>query len=164
MKKLFAALLSSALVISMSAAPASATIQGNLLDPNKTSDQTSVIYTVDPAYMVMIPTKVNLGESASVRAIGVKVKKGSRVVVKLTDTSGTNGAFTVKTREGAELEYAINDGTKEISVNDTILSVNPENSADGSTVLEFKTKGTAQFAGEYEGTVTFSVAVEGPRT
>lgn len=163
MKKLFAALLSSALVISMSAAPASATVNGNIIKPGSSSqsEATSVNYTVAPEYTVVIPPTVQLGEKpVEVYAMDVRVPKGKQVVVRLSDTSDANQAFKVKTDEGAELEYTVKKEEQEISVGAAILAVNPENGPHGSSFLSFETKGTAPFAGEYKGTVTFSVSVE----
>ena len=114
---------------------------------------------------VVIPPTVQLGEKrVEVYATEVKVAKGKQVVVRLSDTSDTNQAFKVKTGEGAELEYTVKKEEQEISVGAAVLTVNPENGPNGNAFLAFETKGTTPFAGEYKGTVTFSVSVEDVRS
>ena len=120
----------------------------------------SVTYDVAPTYTVTIPATVELGETAEIKAENVVVEKGSQVEVKLTDTSEANNSFKLKSNEGAELAYTVNNGTNNISVGDTVLAVNPDDTSTGAATLIFTQSGEAEFAGDYSGTVTFTVSVE----
>lgn len=119
-----------------------------------------VACTVAPSYTVTIPESVTLGGTATISAEGVVVDKGQQVEVRLTGTSGADNAFTLQTAEGATLDYAITSGETPINVGDTVLTVNPDTSAAGSAALSFKAPESAFFAGNYSGTVTFTVSVE----
>ena len=126
---------------------------------------TTITYSVAPMYTVTIPASVTLGNDATVSASGVKVAKGSQVVVKISGTSEAGNAFKVKTGEGAELAYTVKNGTKAIGVGDAILTVNPDSAIDGSgasgsATLTFTLNDTVKYAGIYTGTVTFTVSVE----
>ena len=124
------------------------------------SISTQISYSVTPTYTVTIPATVDLGETAEIKAENVVVEKGSQVEVKLTDTSEADNSFKLKSNEGAELAYTVNDGTNDISVGDTVLSVNPDNSDTGTANLSFVKQGNEAYAGTYKGTVTFTVSVE----
>lgn len=158
MKKLLSLVLSMVMVLSLSVTAFAAEInQGS--DPKTGS--TTVTYTVNPVYTVTIPATVTLGGSAvEVKAEGVKVNKGSRVVVKLTGTSESDNAFRVKTAEGAVLTYTVQKNSADVAINDTVLAVNPETADTGSTALSFVAPASVTYAGTYTGTVTFTVSVE----
>ena len=113
-----------------------------------------------PTYTVTIPATVELGETAEIKAENVVVEKGSQVDIKLTDTSEADNSFKLKTDEGAELAYTVNNGTNDISVGDTVLTVNPDNSDTGTANLSFVKQGSEAYAGAYKGTVTFTISVE----
>ena len=113
-----------------------------------------------PTYTVTIPATVELGDTAEIKAENVVVEKGSQVEVKLTDTSEDDNSFKLKSNEGAELAYTINNGTNNISVGDTVLAVNPDNSDTGTANLSFVKQGNEAYAGAYKGTVTFTISVE----
>lgn len=124
------------------------------------STSTQITYSVAPTYTVTIPATVDLGETAEIKAENVVVEKGSQVEVKLTDTSEANNSFKLKSNEGAELAYTVNNGTNNISVGDTVLAVKPDDTSTGAATLIFTQSGEAEFAGDYSGTVTFTVSVE----
>ena len=127
----------------------------------KTSYQyCTVNYAVAPSYTVTIPQTVTLGETVTIKAENVVLEEDKQLEVTITGTSGDNNAFTVKSAEGAVLEYTVTkaDGTK-VSLNDKILTVNPDNTDTDSTTLTFNTPGKAKFSGEYKGTVTFNVSI-----
>ena len=124
------------------------------------STSTQISYSVAPTYTVTIPATVELGETAEIKAENVVVEKGSQVEVKLTDTSEDDNSFKLKSNEGAELAYTINNGTNDISVGDTVLAVNPDNSDTGTANLSFVKQGNEAYAGAYKGTVTFTVSIE----
>ena len=121
----------------------------------------TVNYAVAPTYTVTIPETVTLGHTATIKAEDVILEEEKQLKVKLTGTSGENNAFKVKSAEGAELEYTVNDGTKDISIDETVLTVNPDNSANGSATLKFNAPSDSDiiYAGKYTGTVTFTVSV-----
>ena len=125
-----------------------------LVIPSKRS--VTVEYNVDPTYTVTIPAMVALGETATIKAENVVVPKGKQVEVALTTANG----FTVATPQGAELGYTVKNGETTVNEGDTVLTVNPDNGKTGETTLTFTTPETVKFAGDYTGTVTFTIAVK----
>ena len=125
-----------------------------LVIPSKRS--VTVEYTVDPTYTVTIPATVALGETATIKAENIVVTKGKQVEVTLTNANG----FKVKTEQGAELGYTVTIDGDAVAENDTVLAVNPDNGKTGETTLKFVAPETAQFAGDYTGTITFIIAVD----
>lgn len=122
--------------------------------------QMNVTYTVQPSYTVTIPASVTLGEKATVSASGVKINKNQNLIVKLTGTSGNNNAFTV-TANGAELAYTVKNGTTDIAVGSEVLNVNSTTASNKlSAELSFVAPTSTTYAGNYTGTVTFTVSVE----
>lgn len=115
----------------------------------------TVEYNFDPTYTVTIPATVALGETATIKAENVVVAKGKQVEVALTNANG----FTVATPQGAELGYTVKNGETIVNEGDTVLTVNPDNGKTGETTLTFTTPETVKFAGDYTGTVTFTIAV-----
>ena len=124
-----------------------------LVIPSKRS--VTVEYNVDPTYTVTIPATVALGETATIKAENVVVAKGKQVEVALTNANG----FTVATPQGAELGYTVKNGETIVNEGDTVLTVNPDGGKTGETTLTFTTPETVKFAGDYTGTVTFTIAV-----
>ena len=125
-----------------------------LVIPSKHS--VTVEYTVAPTYTVTIPATVALGATATIKAENVVVPKGKQVEVVLTDANG----FTIATPQGAELGYTVKNGETEVNEGDAVLTVNPDGGKTGETTLTFTTPETAQFAGDYTGTVAFTIAVK----
>ena len=124
-----------------------------LVIPSKRS--ITVEYTVAPTYTVTIPATVALGETATIKAENVVVPKGKQVEVALTNANG----FTVATPQGAELGYTVKNGETTVNEGDAVLTVNPDGGKTGETTLTFTTPETVKFAGDYTGTVTFTIAV-----
>ena len=124
-----------------------------LVIPSKRS--VTVEYNVDPTYTITIPATVALGETATIKAENVVVPKGKQVEVALTNANG----FTVATPQGAELGYTVKNGETTVNEGDTVLTVNPDGGKTGETTLTFTTPETVKFAGDYTGTVTFTIAV-----
>ena len=116
---------------------------------------TTVTYQVDPTFTVTIPATVALGETATIKAENVVVAKGKQVEVKLTNAND----FTVTTPQGASLTYTVKNGETIVNEGEKVLTVNPDNGKTGQTTLKFVAPETAQFAGDYTGTVTFTIAV-----
>lgn len=156
---------------------------------DKDGKSTTVTYTVAPAYTVTIPASVTIGSdgstTATVSAEGVKIAKGYQVKVELTGINETtdesnntisDDKFTVKTKEGASLTYTVKKDNDTISKGGTVLTVasglNNETGQDGSltgaskgsATLTFALADTVEYAGEYSGTVTFTVSVENVST
>ena len=119
------------------------------------SRMVTVEYNVDPTFTVTIPSTVALGETATIKAENVVVAKGMQVEVALTNANG----FTVATPQGASLTYTVKNGETIVNEGDTVLTVNPDNGKTGETTLTFTTPETVKFAGDYTGTVTFTIAV-----
>ena len=151
MKKLFALILTVAMLFSLSVT-AFAAVDQDSQDP---SGAMNVTYTVAPTFTVTIPASVALGEDATISAENVVVAKGEQVEVTLTNANG----FKVATPQGAELGYTVKNGETTVNEGDTVLTVNPDNGKTGETTLTFTTPETAKFAGDYTGTLTFTIAV-----
>ncbi|MDO5152749.1 MAG: hypothetical protein Q4D50_05245 [Eubacteriales bacterium] len=188
MKKLLSLVLALTLALSLSVTAFATGVEGdtgtdntNTFSPGDTGGKdTTVTYTVAPAYTVTIPASVTIGSSGSITATvsaeNVKVAYGKQVVVKLTGINNTTSdtTFTVETKEGASLTYTVkkDNDTDTISKGDTVLTVasglNNETGQDGtltgaskgSATLTFALADTVQYAGTYSGTVTFTVSVE----
>jgi hypothetical protein len=100
-----------------------------------------------------------LGNSVTVSAADVVVEYGKAVNVTLSGTSETDNSFMLRTKQGAELSYTVKKGEAAVNVGDTILSVIP-GSDKTSAELTFVEPASYTYAGLYEGTVTFTIAVE----
>ena len=124
-----------------------------LVIPSKRS--VTVEYNVDPTYTVTIPATVALGETATIKAENVVVAKGKQVEVTLTNAND----FTVTTPQGASLTYTVKNDETTVNEGDTVLAVNPDGGKMGETTLKFVAPETVKFAGDYTGTVTFTIAV-----
>ncbi len=109
-----------------------------------------------PTYTVTIPETVTIGETATISAQDVVVNKGSCVNVSLTDSD-----FKMKTDKGAEFAYTVTKDGNQVAVGDTVLAVEPGEINSGSAELAFNLADdeVIQYAGEYKGTVTFTIAV-----
>ena len=128
-------------------------------DPNPAS--TTVTYSVDPGYIVTIPTAVKLSDKNNVNdavsASEVRLLKGSKIVVSLADTNDFklyNG--------GASIDYQVSNTAGKLAKGDTVK----EFTADGSETLTFAKidKETVQYAGDYTGSLVFDIAVESGNT
>ena len=127
---------------------------------NLTEQTVTVEFVQGPTYTVTIPESVSLGEAAEIKAENVVIEKGKQVEVKLSGTSGTGNAFTLKTVEGAEIDYTVKRNGSAVSLNNTVLTVNPSLSDFGSVELNFEKPSNITYAGNYTGTVTFTVSIE----
>ncbi len=120
---------------------------------------TTINYSVNPTYTVTIPATIDANTTAEIKVENVVVEKGSLVAVTLTATNESDNSFKLRTTEGAVIEYQIKNDDKIVSLNDTILTVNPDTDTNGSTNLSFVLPASTQFAGKYTGTVTFSIMI-----
>lgn len=154
MKKLVTLLLTAALAT----AAATTAFADTSITPS--DGKMNVTYTVAPSYTVTIPASVTLGEKATVSASNVKIGKNENLIVKLTGTSGTNNAFTVKAGDEV-LTYKVKKDNADIAINSEVLNVNTDTaSTQPSATLSFEAPASAKYAGTYTGTVTFTVSVE----
>ena len=128
-------------------------------DSTAQSGSTDVSYNVQPVYTVTIPQSVALGQTATISAKDVVVASGKQVAVALTGTSGDGNAFTLKSAEGAVISYTVQKDSQNVSLDDTVLTVNPKDGTTGSTTLSFIAPSSITYAGEYTGTVTFTISV-----
>ena len=119
---------------------------------------TTVTYNVAPTYTVTIPTDVTIdGNSTTISAENVVVEKGKYVSVTLADDND----FTVKTAQGAELDYTVTANGEAVAAGGEILAVNPTDGKTGSATVTFAIDEAAiKYAGTYTGTATFTVAVK----
>lgn len=120
----------------------------------------AVEYISAPVYMMTIPETVTLGQTATISAENVVVEKGTQLVITLSSTGEEDNSFKVRTPEGAELTYTIENNENEVHIGDKVLIVNPQDAASGSANLEFVAPQETQFAGDYTGTVIFTASVE----
>ena len=114
-----------------------------------------ITHDIDPTFTVTIPATVTLGEAATISAENVVLAHGEQVEVSLANANG----FKVKTEQGAVLTYTVTKDETAVNEGDTVLTVNPTSGKTGETTLKFVAPGAAQFAGDYTGTVTFTIAV-----
>ena len=155
MKKIFALILTVAMLATMSVTAFAA---------NTTGGSTEVSFNVDPTYTVTIPATVELERQEDNGTVtyendytltaqaGVRLKKGEYIEVTVASD------FEMTTTEGATLAYTITKGGNAV--------------ATGGVVAEFATDKVEQtatihiaandpdYAGEYKDTVTFTVAVK----
>lgn len=118
-------------------------------------------YISAPTYTVTIPEQVALGERVTISAENVVVEKGMQLEVTLTGTSDEENNFALTTAAGDKINYTINtDENDTVKIGDTILTVNPETGAEGNEQLTFVPPENVQFAGNYSGTITFTVVIE----
>lgn len=111
--------------------------------------------TVDPSYTVTIPAAIVIPDEtqtveATVSAADVVIDPGNQLEVTI------GGTFSVMhvTQSGDELA-----GT--VSPYGTVLEV-PAGTATGSATLAFTVAGSPKYAGDYTGTVTFTISVVKP--
>ena len=160
MRKIFTLFLVVILMVSLSVTALAADNTVNY-DSNQTT-QTSglnVTYNVQPNFTVTIPANVTLGDNVTVSSDKVVVEYGKAVKVKLTGTGETDNTFKLKTAEGAVLEYAVKMGDTVVNVGDTVLTVAPDSTAT-SAQLSFVMPTNVTYAGNYTGTIRFSIVVE----
>lgn len=173
MKRFVTLILALALTLPMGATVFAA--EGTVIDQDDEGQtgSTSVEYSVAPAYMVTIPSSVEInGAPAQVIVEGVKVKYNQQVAVRLTGVNVTeenpdgDPSFQVKTAEGAVLPYTVTAGRNSVSKGGTVLTVDPadaktDDGASGTIGIScaLAQDQVIQYAGDYEGTVTFTVAV-----
>ena len=126
--------------------------------------ESDVIYTsaykdVAPTFTVTIPATVELGNQITVSAENVRVNKGSEVVISIADASGIGNPFTMTGTAGDSFTYSITANGNAISSGADVLTVNPDTASAGTVTLKFEKPKKAIYAGNYTGSVTFTIAV-----
>ena len=159
MKKLFALILAVALMATMSV-----TAFATDVTTNGGTGFTNVYFSVDPTYTITIPAKVELQ----------KIDTDGTITYENDYTIGANAGVRLKKNEYIEVTVA-SDYVMETPQGATLAyTITAENAAvaTGGVVAEFATDKAEQtatihiaandpdFAGEYEDTVTFTVAVK----
>lgn len=121
-----------------------------------------ILYSVEPTYTVTIPADVKLGETLEIKAENVVLLRGSCLSIRLIATSEDDNTFKLKSKEGANINYIVKMGETEISLNSKVLSVNSETADHGNVSLAFVAPENTEitYAGDYTGTVTFTISVE----
>jgi hypothetical protein len=87
------------------------------------------------------------------------VNKGSEVVISIADASGIGNAFTMTSTTGDSFAYSITVNGNAISSGANVLTVNPDTASAGTVTLKFEKPKKAIYAGNYTGSVTFTIAV-----
>ena len=174
MKKLISglsALLTAAMLIAPMSAFADTTINpdpDDMPNPKPGTAGTTVEFSVDPAYTVTIPAKVTLekGEgdiytkSDFVKAEGVRLEEGKKIVVTLTSASKFNLAHT---GEGEyKLPYTASTETFGAVNKDTggKVAVFETSTAEQKVDITFTTDEIPKYAGTYSDPVVFGISVE----
>lgn len=137
---------------------------------------TDVKYLVTVGYEWSIHSGIDFGknkgvnQSVSVKSNLVSVTKNvleesNKLVIKVKGSGDGNG-FTITNGGKEKLNYSINDGTKDLGVNETILEV-PAGTNEGTKNLEYKLKTAdkkAEIAGIYNGVVTYMAEIDDTNT
>ncbi len=115
---------------------------------------TTITYHVDPNYVVTIPANVTLNDTLEVSATNVVIEYGKKLNVKIS------GDFKLS-NNNHEVAYSITSGSTAINSGDTVLTINPDEANTGSSTLTFVKPETGfKYAGDYSGTVSFTISVE----
>ena len=161
MKKLFALILTVAMLATMSVTAFAAEIDQDTPAPKDGS--TNVYFSVDPTYTVTIPAKVELQKIDTDGAItyendytieaaaGVRLKKNEYIEVTVASD------YVMETPQGATLDYTI---TKDAAaLVDSIVAEFDTDKAAQTSVIHIAAN-DPDFAGEYTDTVTFTLTVK----
>ena len=155
MKKLFAVILAVVMIATMSTTAFAA---------NTTGGSTEVSFNVDPTYTVTIPATVELERQEdngtvtyendyTIEAVaGVRLKKNEYIEVTVASD------FTMETAEGATLAYGITAGGNAVANNGVVAEFETDKNEQSTTI--HIAANDPDYAGEYEDTVTFTVAVK----
>ena len=161
MKKLASFVLALAMA-AVCAAPAMAA--GNqITESTSNSCDTKVTFTIAPAYTVTIPSEVTLekkeGETVTyekdleLKASNVRLNQDKKLQVTIADGS----ILTLESAEHAKLNYTITVGSTEVSANSVVATFTTQ-AAEQTATLHIKAN-DPPFAGDYKGTLKFTIAV-----
>lgn len=162
-KKLLAAIMAAAMVIPMGTASAFAA--------NEPSQSTNVKYEVTQGYEWTIHSEIDFGKDAGVNKTVTKEKNtvsvdknvipdGTKLNITVAG-SGTDGAFTIA-NGATKLNYTIKNGSTNIATGGTVMDVaaGTDTSSADLTFTLTTGNGSAEVAGKYTGTVTYTAAIK----
>lgn len=169
-------LVASAIAVCAMSMPMVTSVMANEVKPAAPDTQTTNLkYVVGSHYGWEIHTDIDFGEDKGVNAtVDGKVKTGEQKV-KVTENvieegkklhitaagSGADKAFSVSNGHNTVLNYAVKSGDKTVAVDGDVLDVKAGTNT-GETTMDFKlstTTETAEKAGTYTGTITYSSSV-----
>ena len=171
-------LVASAIAVCAMSMPMVTSIMANEVNPAKPDSQTTNLkYIVGSHYKWEIHTDIDFGHDKGINKTDVNgaVTDGSDQKVKVTENvieegkklhitaagSGADKAFSVSNGHNTVLNYAVKSGDKAVAVDGDVLDVNAGTNT-GETAMDFKlstTTETAEKAGTYTGTITYSSSV-----
>ena len=128
------------------------------------TNSTDITYTVDSSYTWTIHSAISLNSATTTGDVSVtqaNVAADKEIVIKVKG-SGTDGAFTMKDKNGAgsnEISYNVQNGNQAVQVNDTVLTFGTTDTATKTTTLTFALASTNVKAGNYKGTVTYTATL-----
>ena len=155
MKKLLALILAVALMATMSTTAFAANTEGG---------STEVSFNVDPTYTITIPATVELERQEDNGIVtyendytiganaGVRLKKGEYIEVTVASD------FKMTTTEGATLDYTITAENAAVATGGVVAEFETDKAAQSTTI--HIAANDPDYAGEYEDTVIFTVAVK----
>ena len=161
MKKLFAVILTVAMLATMSVTAFAAEIGPGA---NASQGSTEVSFNVDPTYTITIPATVELERQEdngtvtyendyTIEAIaGVRLKKNEYIEVTVASD------FEMTTTEGATLAYSIPAGGNAVATGGVVAEFETDKAAQSTTI--HIAANDPDYAGVYKDTVTFTVAVK----
>jgi len=164
MKKLFALILTVAMLFSLSVAAFAAEINQGTAESN---GSTSVYFEVAPTYTITIPATVELAKTENAGVVtyendytitaseNLRLKKHEYVEV----TIATDGVMT--TDEGATLDYTVSVGGSAVANGDVVAAFGT-NTAEQTSTMHIAANDPT-YAGRYEDIVTFTIAVKSGR-
>lgn len=169
-------LVASAIAVCAMSMPMVTSVMAKNINPVASDTQTTNLkYVVGSHYGWEIHTDIDFGKDKGVNAtVDGKVKTGEQKV-KVTENvieegkklhitaagSGADKAFSVSNGHNTVLNYAVKSGDKAVAVDGDVLDVNAGTNT-GETTMDFKlstTTETAEKAGTYTGTITYSSSV-----
>ena len=155
MKKLFAILLVTTMLTTMSVTASAAEITA----PGE--KQTTVTYTYDPVneYVVTIPDTITIGNSATVSASVTEMEENKELVVTIASENGWVLKDTTNAENLLFYDMSIDAGTTTLSNNATVLTVESTNTSLETVTLSTTLEDSATVAGTYQDTLTFSVSL-----
>lgn len=141
---------------------------------NKTTDTTTVKYSVEESYTWSVPSEIEFtstsdtvianadsGNTQKVKVTKNVIAENKKLQIKAAG-SGTSGAFTIQTNEAVRiLPYSIKVGNAvdNLAVNGVVLEVNAGTNTGVADLTFTLTKDSVEQAGDYNGTVTYTAVV-----
>ena len=162
MKKLITVLLTLAMVASLSVTAFAAEIDQDTAAPKDGS--TSVYFEVDPTYTVTITATVELQKNVDGDTVTYEndytITASEKLRLRYDEyiTVTVSDGFLLNTAEGASLFYEMTVGGNKVDNGDVVAVFNTSIAAQSATM--HIAADDPDYAGRYEGTLTFTIAVE----